>query len=261
MPFVQAGNRRNYFFVALLVLMAVGVAVVHLGALGVLAVDPWLGIRVALDVVLFIMAVMGGRVIPMFTNNGVPGARARKHAMVERAALGSVLVLLAADAVQAPAWLMATLAVAAALAHGARWWLWQPWKTVRVPLVAVLHAAYAWIPLHLLLRALAQAGVVPPSAAVHALTAGAVGGLVIGMITRTARGHTGRPLVADARDTACYLLVLGAALVRVVGPLALPQWSVGAVLVSAALWSAGFGLYAVCYWNVLTRARADGKPG
>jgi uncharacterized protein involved in response to NO len=44
-------------------------------------------------------------------------------------------------------------------------------------------------------------------------------------------------------------------------PLALPQWSVAAVLLSAALWSAGFGLYAVRYWPVLTRARLDGRPG
>ncbi|MBC7956913.1 MAG: NnrS family protein, partial [Cytophagales bacterium] len=51
------------------------------------------------------------------------------------------------------------------------------------------------------------------------------------------------------------------ALVRVALPLALPAWTMAAVLVSAGLWSAGFGLYAVRYWPVLTRARLDGKPG
>jgi uncharacterized protein involved in response to NO len=60
---------------------------------------------------------------------------------------------------------------------------------------------------------------------------------------------------------ACYGLVLGAALVRVLVPLAVPTWTVGAVLLSAAAWSAGFGLYALRYWPVLTRARLDGKPG
>jgi uncharacterized protein involved in response to NO len=81
------------------------------------------------------------------------------------------------------------------------------------------------------------------------------------MMTRTAKGHTGRVLRADAGDVACYSLVLAAAVVRVFGPLLLPALYAGCVLISAALWSAGFGLYAVRYWSPLTRARLDGKPG
>jgi uncharacterized protein involved in response to NO len=125
----------------------------------------------------------------------------------------------------------------------------------------VLHLAYLWIPVHLVLRALAGSGAVPASAATHALTVGAVGGLVIGMMTRTARGHTARELVADRVDAACYLLVAASALVRVLVPLALPQATLAAVQASAALWSAGFALYAVRYWPVLTRPRLDGRPG
>lgn len=260
-PFIAAGNKRNYFFVALLGLMAIATLGVHLDHLGVLALPGWVGIQVALDVVLFIIAVMGGRVIPMFTNNGILGAHAGRNPWVEKAALGSVLALLAADALQVPAMGIAALALLAAAAHLARWWLWQPWKTGPAPLVWVLHVAYAWIPVHLVLRALAGFGWVGSSTAVHALTVGAIGGMIIGMMTRTARGHTGRLLKADGRDVACYLLVLLAALVRVVVPLVFPQWTIGAIVWSAALWSAGFGLYAVFYWNVLTRPRLDGKPG
>jgi len=125
----------------------------------------------------------------------------------------------------------------------------------------VLHLAYAWIIVHLALRALAALGWVAPSLAAHALTVGAIGALTLGMMTRTARGHTGRPLRADRFEIACFLLVLGAALVRVLLPLIAPAATVHAVLFSAALWSAGFGLYAVRYWPVLTRPRLDGKPG
>ena len=121
--------------------------------------------------------------------------------------------------------------------------------------------AYAWIPVHLALRALAAAGWIIPSAATHALTVGAVGGLVIGMMTRTARGHTGRPLRASATDIASYGFVALAAFVRVLLPLAVPAWTLHAVLASALLWSAGFALYFVTYWTPLTRARVDGKPG
>src|SRR5205814_7893552 len=121
--------------------------------------------------------------------------------------------------------------------------------------------AYLWIPLHLALRAAAAEGWVGTSAATHALTVGAIGGLVIGMMTRTALGHTGRLLRAGRSEVASYVLILLAALVRVFGPLVAPALTVPAVLLSAALWSAGFGLYAVTYWPVLTRARIDGKRG
>jgi uncharacterized protein involved in response to NO len=200
-------------------------------------------------------------VIPMFTNNGVPGASATRQPMLEKVALGSILVLLAADLLQAGGVVLAVLAAICALAHLARWFLWQPWKTLRTPIVWVLHAAYLWIPVHLALRSLAALGLLAPTFAIHALTVGAIGGMIIGMMTRTARGHTGRPLKADGYEVACYAMVLLAALVRVLTPLLAPEWTVAAVLGSAALWSAAFGLYAVRYWPVLTRPRLDGRPG
>ena len=260
-PFWAARNRRNYFFVGLLVLIGMAEMGVHLSQLGVLNLPAWLGVQIALDIVLFIMAVMAGRVIPMFTNNGVPNAGAARHALLDKSALGSVLVLLAADLLRLPGRALAVIALFCAGAHALRWAFWKPWKTWRTPLVWVLHAAYVWIPLHLALRAAAGVGWVNASVATHALTVGAVGGLVIGMMTRTARGHTARPLRADGFDVACYALILSAALVRVGWPLVAPAWAMSAVIGSALLWSAGFGLFAVRYWPVLTRPRLDGKPG
>lgn len=260
-PFARARNRRNYFFVALLALLGIAAAGVHAGQLGVADLPAWAGIQVALDVVLFIVVVMGGRVIPMFTNNGVPGAAATRKPVLEKLSLGSVLALLAADALGAPGIVAAFIAAAAGLAHAARWMLWQPWRTLRTPLVWVLHIAYLWIPIHLVLRTLAHFGWVSTSVAAHALTVGAIGGLIIGMMTRTARGHTARPLRADGFDTACYVLVLFAGAVRVLLPWAAPGLTLQAILASAALWSAGFGLYTLRYWGVLTRPRLDGRPG
>ena len=259
-PFIVARNQRNYFFVALLLLMAAAVLGVHLAQLGVTQLPGWVGIQVALDVVLFIMAVMAGRVVPMFTN-AIAGASATKRPWLEKAVLGSTLAVLLADVLQLQGAALVAIAGLCAAAHLARWTLWQPWKTLRTPLVWVLHVAYVWIPVHLLLRGLAELGMVSSSAAVHALTAGAIGGLIIGMMTRTALGHTGRRLVASRSDVMCYLLVLAAALIRVFVPLLMPAQLVHAVLISAALWSAGFALYAVTYWPVLTRVRVDGKPG
>lgn len=260
-PFWAARNSRNYFFVALLVGLAAANAAIHLAAGGALALPAWLGVQIALDVVTFVMAVMGGRVIPMFTNNGVPGAGALRDSRVERAALGSLLALLAADVLQLRGAALVVVLLAAAAAHGTRLALWKPWRTLSVPLVWSLHAAYAWIVVHLLLRALAELGAIAPTIAVHALTTGAIGGLTIAMMTRTARGHTARPLRADRADVACYALVQLGALIRVGLPLVAPAaWSV-AVAASALAWSAGFALYAVHYGPWLVRPRLDGAPG
>jgi uncharacterized protein involved in response to NO len=260
-PFLRAGNRRNYFFVGLLLLMSVAAAFVHLAQLGVTRIPAWAGLQLGLDLVLFIVSVMAGRVIPMFTNNAVPGAAAGRKPFVEKAALGLVLALTAADVAGLNGVPLALLAALACVAHAVRWALWQPWKTRKVPLVWVLHLAYVWVPVHLALRAFAEMGIGSASGATHALTVGAMGGLIIGMMTRTARGHTARPLRADRFDICCYGLVLLAAVVRVAIPLLTPALTLVAVQWSAALWSAAFGLYAVRYWPVLTRARLDGKPG
>jgi len=260
-PLFRSGNRRNYFFVALLALMAAAVAGVHLAQLGVIALPGWIGIRIALDAILFLMAVMAGRGVPMFTNNGVPGAGAQRHPAVERAALGSVLALLAADAAGISGPILIALLALATAAHALRLALWRPWNTLRAPLVWVLHVAYAWIVIHLGLRVLAELGMAIAPLATHALTIGAIGLLTIGMMTRTARGHTGRPLVADRYEVACYVLILAAAVVRVFGPAITPSAYMGTVALSAILWSGGYALYAVRYWPVLTRARLDGKPG
>ncbi len=260
-PLMRSGNRRNYFFVVLLLVIAAAVLVVNLAQFGVLELPPWLGIQIALDVVLFIMTVMAGRVIPMFTNNGVPGCNARRFPALEKLVLAATLALLVADGVQVHGPILVAVLILGSVAHLARLGGWTPWRTVKTPLVWVLHVAYAWIPLHLALRAQVELGVVPAPLATHALTIGAIGGLTIGMMTRTARGHTGRRLEADAFEVTCFVLIFAAAVVRVFGPMVATRQYVATVLASALLWSAGYALYAVRYWPVLTRARIDGKPG
>jgi uncharacterized protein involved in response to NO len=81
------------------------------------------------------------------------------------------------------------------------------------------------------------------------------------MMTRTARGHTARPLVADRYEVTCFLLIQVAALVRVFGGMVSPSLYLPSIQVSGVLWAAAFGLYAVRYWPVLSRPRLDGKPG
>jgi len=260
-PLVRSGNRRNYFFIGLLLAVGALELALHLSQLGALRWPAIASLQVGLDIVMFIIAVMGGRVIPMFTNNAIPNAQAVRKPWLERLALGGILALLGADFVLAPGGVVAALAACVAVIHAARLYLWHPWRTLAKPLVWVLHISYAWIVVYLVLRALAAVGQVAEPLALHALTIGAIGGMTIGMMTRTARGHTGRPLVADGFEVACYVLVQLAAVVRVLGGMLLPGAYVATVIASAACWSAAFGLYAIRYWPALSRPRLDGKPG
>ncbi len=260
-PILRSRNVRNYFFVGLLVLMGALIGAMHMALRELFSISPQLGLQLALDVVLFIMAVMGGRVIPMFTNNGVPGANATRRVWLEKVALGSVLLLFVADLLQLPQAVVAVVVLLGALAHGLRLYLWKPWRTLGTPLVWILHAAYGWIVLHLALRGLVALDLLAGSYAIHALTVGAIGGLTIGMMTRTAKGHTGRPLAADGYELAMFVLIQVAAVVRVFAGIASPSLYMAGVQLSALLWAAAMGLYAVRYWPVLTRARLDGKPG
>lgn len=259
------GNRRNYFFVGLLLAMGIAVGVLHLNLMGLLRLparlEAGLGLPLALDIVLFMIAVMAGRVLPMFSNNGVPGMAARRDDRIERFALGTVLGLAALDVLGLRGPLMAAALALALLAHGWRFALWQPWKSLANPLVWVLHAAYAWLLIHLALRGAAELGWIAAGPATHALTVGLIGLITLGMITRTALGHTGRPLRAGPFEIAAYAAMLGAALLRVFLPLIMPTALMTAVQLSAALWSLAFALYLWRYTPLLMKPRADGLPG
>jgi uncharacterized protein involved in response to NO len=114
---------------------------------------------------------------------------------------------------------------------------------------------------YLALHALVALGVIPASPATHALTVGAIGGLTIGMMTRTARGHTGRPLQASMIETASYALVQLAAVVRVFVPIFAPQLYLAAIIMSGTLWSIAFLMFSVMFWPILSRPRIDGRSG
>jgi len=259
-PIMVAGNYRNFFFV-ILVLALGGANLAFYSALnGMTSFSPAQALTVGLDLVLFIISVVAGRVIPMFTNNAVPGAGARRLLGVEVAALGAVVALITVD-LFGNAWAGALVAGMGAVAHAVRLALWSPLRSIRTPLLWILHASYAWVVVHLALRAGAGIHLAAPGLATHALTIGAIGGMTIGMMTRTALGHTGRSLRAGRGDTASYALIQLAAIARVLVPAVWPAIYLTASVVSGGLWSAGFAIFTFVYWPILTRPRADGRPG
>lgn len=257
---IRSRNVRNAPMAALLALLAVTNALFHLAHLKVVALEPDDVLRGALALIVAIESIVAGRVIPAFIGNAVHGSQPRVIAPLER-------VVLPASALAFGLWLVwperaitaLTLALLAAL-HAWRLWAWQPWAAHGRPILWILPAAYAWIPIGLALLAVASLGHASLSAGLHALTAGSMGGLIAAMMSRTSRGHTGRPMVAGRAERCVYALVLAGAALRVAVAL-LPQLPAAALLASGLLWCGAFALLFLTLAPWLLRPRLDGKPG
>ncbi len=266
LPIWRSRNTRNAKILVVLAALALLNGVCHLAYLEVLpAGSASVATRLALDLITLLMAIVGGRVIPAFTANAVPGAGPRRIAAVEYVSFATLLAIPAAALIgtryplPAPAWIV--LLAAAALAQTVRVLLWRPVRTRGNALLAMLPVAYGWIPLSLALRALAHAALVPVAAATHALTIGAMSSLMLAMMMRSALGHTGRTLVAGRCECGAFVLLQLAAAVRVIGA-AVPGLPYRATaLGSAVLWSLAFAVFLFRYWPILTRPRIDARPG
>lgn len=261
-PICRVRNRRNLAFPLILLALAGANLVMHLHAQGVLASGTGMALRFALDAIMLVMVIMAGRVVPAFTANALPGVGVRRAGWIDRIAVALVVATLVADLLPLRIDVVGWITLAAALANAARMVGWRSVATWRSPILWILHAGYAWIVITLVLKGLAAvAGWVPGSLAVHALTVGAIGSLTLAMMTRSALGHTGRPLVAGPGTVAAYVLVNAAALVRVFGPIGWPGLYMPELMVSGLLWSLAFAAFVVTFWPVLTRPRIDGHPG
>jgi uncharacterized protein involved in response to NO len=257
----QSGNQRNYFLVGLLGLMALANGIFHAITLGWLAAAPNTPVQAAILIIVMMEAAIGTRIIPMFTRNGAPGTTPLVQPRLDRVSL----LLLAASALgwiaDLPDWLFAPVALAAAALVLLRLWRWQALRTLSVPLLWIMHLSYAWIAAGLVLLVLSRWQLVSASAGFHALTVGSMAGLILGMITRTTLGHTGRPLKAGRAERCMFTLIQLSAAARVASALGLDT-SHGMLLVASAVcWTTAFIAYGVVYMPYLTRARVDGKPG
>ena len=256
-------QRRNYPIVLVLALLA---AVDLLNLLGVLLQhDAWQrqGSHAAIWLVAAMMTLIGGRVIPFFTQRGLGRLEmVQPWAWLDLALLvGTLLLALLTGAglLLQPHWGGAVLLLALGLGHGIRLQRWFDRGLLRVPLLWSLHLAYAWMVLACLGLALWHAGVALPfSQALHALTVGAMAGLILAMLARVSLGHTGRPLELPRGFAVAFVLLNLAALLRVLGVSFAYQ---PALWLAALAWGLAFAQFLYCYGPMLCRTRADGHPG
>lgn len=263
-PVLKVKQVRNYAFSVLLLGLTAANALFHAAKLNSDPAYFLLGLYLAAYLIVLMMVVMGGRVIPYFTERRLD-ISATKWPIVEWLAPASALLLLiTALAVQ---WLgsghvlLAAVAAAAALVHAIRLYGWQDKRLWKIPLLWVLHLGYGWIVVGFVLDALHAAGLVPPFLALHAYVTGGIGVLTLGMMSRVSLGHTGRILEPPKVVTWSFVLINLSAVARVFGPLLLPAQAAAMHQLGGLLWMAAFTIFAAVYAPMLWRPRADGKPG
>lgn len=256
----RSGNKRNMFLVLLLSLLTLANALFHAARLGWIGISSVTPIHAAILVVVMIESVIGGRVIPGFTANAT-GAKPVVNPKLDKICLTLTALACVAWIVRILPPFTASLAFAAACSQLLRVAGWKLPVTLKNPLLWILHVSYAWISLGFFALAAAALNLTPASTAFHILAVGSMAGLIIGMITRTALGHTGRPLKAGRAELAMYVLVQIGVIARFIAAVDTIGWRDHALGCAAISWAAAFVLYVAVYGRYLLSPRIDGREG
>jgi len=260
-PLVKTKQLHNYPFPLMLLVLTAANVLVHMETLGWATNTATLGLHLAAYVIVVMIVVMGGRVIPSFTDNKLR-TRARRWKTIEWLVPVATIAALIAALMTPDSIVTAILAAIAATVHFIRLAGWYTGKLWSVPLLWILHLGYGWIVLGFALLAWSSAGMMAAgSSALHAFTAGGIGVLTLGMMARVSLGHSGRILESAPAMTLAFVAVNFAALIRVTLPLLYPAAPAQWIEVAGLAWILAFGLFVVIYAPILLRPRVDGKPG
>ena len=257
---------RNAPLLAVLVLFWLTDLVFQIGLIRNQPLQALHALHVGIDIVLVLVTVIGGRIVPSFTSSALrPLGLA--HAVHNRPALtglaiAAMIAVTLGDVFWPESRVAGVLAGVAAGLQAARLMQWATWRTLRQPIVWVLHLSYGWLPVGLALKAVALlSGAALAAFWQHALTIGVLATMILAVMTRASLGHTGRKLIVDPLITLAYLLLTAAALMRVFGP-SVPGLNYAVVVMwSALFWTVAFALFLTVYAPILCGPRADGKAG
>ncbi|TFH87700.1 NnrS family protein [Billgrantia azerbaijanica] len=263
---IAARRWRNLIFLPALALLTLANLAMHLGVMNGDAELIRQAAYLAVLLVTLLMTVVGGRVIAMFTANRLGRPRKAPIPALEYASLGSVLAvvlaqLLALLGVALPGPLLAGLLGLAAMANAVRLARWDGLASWREPLLWGLHASYAFIPVGLAMWALAALGGLRTELAVHALTIGGMGTMMLAMMARVALGHTGRQIRTLPGIGVALGLMVAAAIVRSPVLALFPQITHWTYNLSILFWCLAYLVFLFHYSAPLLSPRLDGKDG
>lgn len=254
---IAGKDRRNLKVLTIVGLLFAGNTVWH--AEVVFGTAQGLGLRIGIAATVLLISLIGGRIIPSFTRNWLvrqgPGRLPVPFARFD------VIAILSSGAAFA-SWIAlpdhratALLMLLAGILNTVRLVRWAGERTAAEPLVLVLHVAYAFVPLGFFLLALSilTPDLVMPSGALHGWTAGAIGLMILAVMTRASLGHTGQPLTATRGITAIYVAVFVAAVARVIAAFDIAREPM--LHLSATAWVLGFAGFALIYAPLLALRR------
>ena len=265
-PSIMRTSNRNWPLLLVLFAFWCGDVVFAYAALSGQSVLAGTALRGSLDVVLILITIIGGRIIPAFTGNALRARGAvapmRSYRSLELAVIALTTAYVVADIASPFGKVTGAIAATAALTHFFRLSGWHGLRSWREPIVWILHAGYAWLPIGLTLKAVfVFTGASWAAHWQHALGAGAAGTMIMAVMTRASLGHTGRPLRVSRLVVVAYAVLIASVILRVFGAPVL-QLKYGSTITTAGtLWILAFLLYSSVYAPILLRPRADGKPG
>jgi uncharacterized protein involved in response to NO len=258
-------NWRNLPMIVALSLLFLANAATHLGAAGVWMNGGQIGYRGGVAVFAALIAMVGGRVIPSFTRNRLAKLRVpqrpRPFAMLDRVALGSVVIALIGWVSEAPPAILGPQLILAGLLLAARLVRWQGWLVFGDPSLSILHIGYGWLAIGLLLLGASSLWLqIPEMAGLHAIAAGAIGSSILGVMGRTALAQTGRRASFMPGTNAIHVLVTVAAVLRILATFAGESgWLM--LYGSGGAWILAFGGFALLYWRALLGPKAGPTAG
>lgn len=260
-PLWNGPNPVNRAFIALLAGMTLANLSVHLDALGLLTGGAQRGQRMMLDLVLLTILLVGGRVMPFFTERGLGNARPVSRRWVEQLTFGLAMAMLAAHLLWPQGQVGAALAILLGGVQLIRIGGWYDGRVWRTPMLAVLYGGFFWLALGLMLDALPAFTALAPNRLIHSLTIGAIGVLTLGMMARVSVGHTGRAMQAERLTVVAFMLINLTAALRALGPLLYPAGYDIWLTLSGICWSLAFLLFLWVHAPMLVSPRPDGLPG
>jgi uncharacterized protein involved in response to NO len=262
-PLLAAGKPRNLVLLVPLALFWSADAAMQAQFAGWTAHTAAGGARVGIDILVLFITVIGGRIVPSFTANalraGGETALPRSLSALDRAAIGAMALLVLAEAATGMSVMTGAVAALACILNVVRLALWHGNRTLKAPILWVLHLGYLWLVVGLGLKAAAAfANAVPESVALHALALGAVGTMIFAVMSRAALGHTGRALKAPKAVVLAYLLVSLAAGSRIAASFATDSF-ISLLGLSGLAWVAAALLFLAVYTPILMlRAKTGG---
>jgi len=264
-PLLAARKARNLMLLIPLAAFWIGDWMMQAQFTGIGEDTAGTGSRIGIDVMLLMITVIGGRIIPTFATNALRTSGSSVVAvsvpLVDRSAIAAMALLIIVEAVPEMSALTGAIALIAAALNAIRLTRWRGEKTLRSPILWILHLGYLWLIVGLALKgAAALSDAVPDNAPLHALTVGAIGTMLLAVMSRAALGHTGRPMKAHAPTVGAYVLISAAAVLRVAAAL-IPTAYMDLLIASGIAWTVGFALFLWIYAPMLVMPRPDGKLG